>query len=584
MSSVFGTNNSFNLNVQNNITAGNLITATTVQATNGNFTNLTGTVTPGQLLVQRVETTNDNASLIVGNNLSTLTNGSRGVHIGYNSVLGQSSIYGCNNSSTTGELYLNMPDSLPYGGVHINKLYTGNITEATPLAGVKIMDTVTINTNSITNNDSLNISANGVTNNTLRLQSLGADGIIIDPTQVSVGKTMNLGVNSINLASGNIIMTAGGINLNGTTVNVNGLDTGTTLYKTTNAKVLGGVQDTVHVSTASTVSTNWIAGSFGGPDAGPKPRVVMGNLNDGVREKALIGGHAYNGTSYTAWADLYINDSANVHINSSLYNSANNLSVGGVVDVQNGYKVNNATVLTKDTLLLQNTTLNPILVLTSDSTNINNMPTIGDGAGNGLSWGLYNSKRSIFGTLVAGTGGAYSASGDVYLNENAGNICVGPAITFTTPTKFNVTGTATIQGDVNISGSFKVNGSAIGGSGTKVMYCNASSTSVSSATYIDMNVICWNGVLSGIPISIAMSVEGLGVDCTIKYRMTNFDRSVVYFESPDTALVAGLQRVFSSNVVTAMNSGTPTGPLILSAKKISGANNFSYYGGSVVMT
>jgi len=584
MSNVFGSNNSYNLNVQNNITAGNTITATTVQATNGNFTNLTGTVTPGQLLVQRVETTNDNASLVVGNNLSTLTNGSRGVHIGYNSVLGQSSIYGCNNSSTTGELYLNMPDSLPYAGVHIDKLYTGNITEATPLAGVKIMDTVTIKTNSITNNDSLNISANGVTNNTLRLQSLGADGIIIDPTQVSVGKQMNLGVNSINMASGNLMLTAGNVNLNGTVVNVNGIDTGSSQYKKNNAFITAGIQDTLHISTASTDSTNWIAGSFGGPNAGPKTRVVMGNLNDGVIEKAVIGGHAFNGTSYTSWADLYINESANVHINASLYSSSNNLSVGGVVDTQNGYKVNNTTVLTKDKLLLQNTTLNPILSLTSDSTNINNLPTIGDGSGNGLSWGIYNGKRSLIGTNVAGTGGAYTAAGDVYINETGDNVNVGAAVTFTTPTKFNVTGTATIQGDVNISGSFKINGSAIGGSGTKVMYCNNMVPAIVSATYVDMNVICWNGVFSGIPISMSMSVEGLGVDCTIQYRLTNFDRSIVYFESPNTALVNGLQRVFSSNVITAMNGSTPTNVLILQAKKISGVNAFTYYGGSIPMS
>jgi hypothetical protein len=441
------------------------------------------------------------------------------------------------------------------------------------------MDSITFNTDSITNNDSLNISANGLVNNTLRLQSLGADGIIIDPTQVSVGKTMNMGVNSINLASGNIIMTAGGINVNGTTFNVSGLDTGTSKFKTTEAKLLNGIQDSLHVSTANTGVTTWIGGSFGGPDVSATPRIVMGSLNS----RPTIGGHAFNGTAYTGWSELNINDAGLVHINSSLYTSANNLSVGGVIDSQNGYKVNNSTVLTRDTLLLQNTTLNPILVLTADSTNINNMPTIGDGSGSGLSWGIYNGKRSLFGTTVAGTGGAFDAAGDVFLNESAGNVCVGASPSFTSPTKFNVTGNATVQGDVNISGSFRVNGSVIGGAGAKVMYCNNNFTGINVTTYFDANVICWNGVFSGIPSSIAISVEGQGPDCTIQYRLMNFDRTVTYFESPLTALVTGIQRVFTSNVITPMNGATPTGPLILQIRKVSGADTFNYFGGSIVM-
>jgi hypothetical protein len=584
MSNVFGSNNSYNLNVQNNITAGGTISATTVQATNGNFTNLTGTVTPGQLIVQHVETTNDNASLIVGNNLSTLTNDSRGVHVGYNSLLGSSSIYGCTNSNSTGELYLNMPDSLPHAGVHIEKLYTQGITEQTPLAGVKIMDTITFGTNTITNNDSLTIAANGVTNNTLHLQSLGVEGITITPSSVTLNKPINTGNNSITMVNGSIATINGSININGTLFQNIGTTIGSTEYKTTNAKINNGIQDTLHISTATTGSLGWIAGSFGGPDAGPKPRVVMGSLDIGLGAKATIGGHTYNGSAYTAWDDLNINDSGNVHINSNLYSSANNLTVGGVVDVQNAYKVNNVQVLAKDSLLLQHTTLNPILVLTDDSTNINNMPTIGDYSGNGLSWGLYNGKRSLFGTTVAGTVGPFAAAGDVYLNETAGNICVGPAVSFTSPTKFNVNGNTTVQGDVNISGSFKVNGSAISGAGSKVMYCNNNFVGINVTTYFDANVICWNGVLSGIPTSMAMSVEGLGVDCTIQYRLMNFDRSITYFESPLTALVNGIQRVFSSNVITPMNGSTPTGPLILQIRKVSGANTFSYFGGSIVMT
>jgi len=461
MSNVFGTINPFNLDVTNNINAGNIIMAETMQATNGNFTNLTGTVTPGQLLVQHVETTRDSETMVVGSNLSSLTNNSRGVHVGFDAFSGQSSIYCCNNSEAIGELYLNMPFSLPNGGVHADKIYVDKITEETTTNGVVIMDSVTVKNNEITTSDSFNISANGVTNNTLRLQSLGVSGVEISPTQVAIGKPVDMGGNSLTMNGGSVSMFGGTINVNGAIMAQN--------YFLMNA----GAQDTMHVETITNGSSGWIAGSFGGPNAVARPRIVMGALDVGGQIRPTLGVNVLTpSVGYTAWDRLYIN---------------------------------------------------PL-----------------------------------------------------------GGVNIGADITTLTSASLNIGGSTAIQGDVDISGTYKVNGTPISVVTWKELSGSRYVTSVVGPIYQTMNVITWNGVFSGIPTSTAMSITGNGIG-ELQYRVTNFDQSIVFFESPIISFNTGIARVFTSNVVTPITGATSTTPLIFQARSVSGFD-FDVWSQSVIMS
>lgn len=466
MANVFGSINPFNLNVTNNLEVGNMITATTVQATNGNFTNLTGTVAPGQLLIQYVETTRDNSSLVVGTNLSTLTNDSRGVHIGYDANSGQSSIYGCNNSEAIGELYLNMPFSLPNGGVHADKLFVDKITEETNLNGVVLMDTVTVKTNSIATTDSFNISADGLVNNTLRLQSLGVSGVEVSPTKVAIKKPLDMEANTLTMNGGNMTMNGGNMALFGGSININGA-----ILSQNSIRIGAGVQDTLRISTDTNGSGGWIAGSFGGPTPAPRPRVVMGTLQSS-NFRATVGANTFDGATYTAWDRLYINPQGGVQIGADLTTlSSNSLNVGG---------------------------------------------------------------------------------------------------------------STSIQGDVNISGNYLVNGTPISVGTWKELSGSRYEAAIVNPFYQTNNVLTWNGVLSGIPTSVAMSIRGNGTG-DMQFRVTNFDQSIIFFESPLIPFNANISRVFTSNVVTPITGATSTTPLIFQVRLDSGSS-FDVWSQSVIMT
>jgi len=345
MSNIFGGGNVYNdLTIQNNLTVGNeivgggnasiagdlavadTITATTVQATNGNFTNLTGTVAPGQLLVQHSESTNDNASLVVGNNLSTLTTNSRGVHVGYNSLAGQGSIYNINNFGANDELYLNLPFTGTPAGVHVNKLYANSITEQVPTNGVQL-EGILFKTNLIeATSDSLTIDAGSTPNSNIFFQSLGTNIASVTSGGLTLQAPLLAGTNNLTTTSGSLNMGSGSVNINA----------GQTILAAGSETITGGILDTLHVSTASTGSNNWIGGSFGGPDLGNGTRVVMGNLGG----LSTIGANSYVGGLYTAWADLYINPSANVHVGPDItFDTSQKLTVNGNASIQGNVNI-----------------------------------------------------------------------------------------------------------------------------------------------------------------------------------------------------------------------------------------------------
>ncbi len=573
MSNIFGLgdNQFLNLKVLNNLDTTNLITANTVQAVNGNFTNLTGTISPGQLVVKHVETTRDNASLVVGSNLATLTTDSAGVHIGFDALSGQSSIYAVNNSNLTGELYLNMPFSLPNAGTHIAKVNTDNIQEETTNAGVKLADTITFHTNEIRNSDTIKINANGLVNNNVRIQSQDTDLIVARFNDVQIYKPLTCSSAPINVSNHDINISNGKLSINSGQAN----------YGPNYMRIIAGLQDTIHVETNSTAGAGWIGGSFGGPDVGGSSRVVMGGLEvspGSGQTKAVLGGHVYtNGIGYTDWLALSVNPAGHpVHIGEIIYASPNELSVSGFVDVATGYKIQDTVVLDQTHLLLNDTTNKPLLILQNNSTDLNNLMCIMDNnVSHGIAMGMwdYGTGSGIVPVIAAvktdGINGISGEDGTLYINPN-NNVNVGQDISFASPEKLNVRGSACIEGNVNINGVYMVNGTPISTSVWKEIHGSRYVTGISSGTYQTINVLTWNGVLSGLPNSTSMSIEGSGSG-NLQYRVTNFNQTIVFFESPSIAFNTGIARVFSSNVVTPMNGSTLTTPLVFQVRLISGA-------------
>jgi hypothetical protein len=299
-------------------------TGSLIQVDTLNATNINGTITPtGPLLVKNVELNRDNISCIIGNNFSTSSINSVGLHIGLDSVGNVGSIYSINSGGTITDLYLNSTSTLGNGATRAPSFYTDSITEFTSLNGIQLAGGIKFlnNAKTIRNSvDDIILDANNATNNTIRLQSGSTDKFTVGPSQNTSTQNLIMGTNSINFGSGQCILNNNSLNM--TSANF----------------------DAVRISTVGSGGTEWI-GISAGLDGIGVGRVVIGNLNN----VPTIGGHITNSSGgYISWGDLNINNApgANVHIQNGNYTSANALSVGGSVDVQTGYKINNSCSLT----------------------------------------------------------------------------------------------------------------------------------------------------------------------------------------------------------------------------------------------
>jgi hypothetical protein len=186
-------------------------TGSTVQATNGNFTNLSGSLTGTQLLAQRTETTRDNSTVVIGNNLSTLTTNSRGVHIGYDSLAQQGSIYSMNDSGVITDLFLNSPFSYGNGATWAPSFRTNSIQEFTSSNGVQIAGGMKfINDGKTLRNavDDIILDTTNLTNNTIRLKNQGTEIVQVNANELLLSKNLKLPTTSS--TAGNI--TQGGLN------------------------------------------------------------------------------------------------------------------------------------------------------------------------------------------------------------------------------------------------------------------------------------------------------------------------------------------------------------------------------------
>lgn len=336
---IFGSSSSqiTDLNVNNNLSVGNTITANTVTATTGNFTNLTGTLSPGQVLIKRNETTRDNATLITGNTSATLANNSNGIHIGYDNTNQIGSIYCINNTNTITDLYLNNTSTLGLGTVHAGGLKTDNLSEETAANGIQVNSGIKLFDYGIYQGSS-NIRLNS-NSSYVDLQSGGNSILKADTSLITASQALTMTLGGTVPAGQQLTLGAGG-----------------SLLSSVKLKLLGTSTSGIYVSTTDN-GLNWIAGSFGieGTVVG---RVVLGNLN-GV---ATLGAHNYTGGAVIGWTELNMQDNttAYTHFGPSAYTSSNKISCSGYIDVQSGYKINNSAILgysggaTANTFLLPN--------------------------------------------------------------------------------------------------------------------------------------------------------------------------------------------------------------------------------------
>lgn len=410
------------LTVAGTSTLGALTTGTTFQGTNGNFTNLSGSYSGGQLLAKWVEATNDNSTVVVSSTLGSLTTNSRGLHLGYNAISDVSSIYAMDAAGTaTTPLYLNSTFSYGNGAVYMPSLHTDNINEFAGSAGVNVSG-LNIDTNVIksTSGSGPIIESGSVSNNVtitcdnvvkllctptdVRLQSakllidVNGNLFITDDTKsFYFGSNVGLSNTALNFngspaltastltISGNTALTSSALSFAGVTgLTPTALTISGNTALTSSALSFAGVSCLtpntltfpaasgnagVSVTTSSSGVGNWIGGSFG---ASGTTRVVLGN-NLG---NATIGGH---NSTFSSWADLYLNSGGgNTHVLSGNYTSANALSVGGSVDVQTGYKIAANNALTSSLLAFGgNTALTSSTLSLRNSGNVTNISSTG---------------------------------------------------------------------------------------------------------------------------------------------------------------------------------------------------------------
>lgn len=310
-----------------NVTFHNLVgnTGSTVSATTGSFTNLIGgPISNSKLLLK--DTNNDffGDTLVITNNTGTTGPFSEGIHLLYNNVNKVGSIYNINNSGLCSPLYLNYPVGVADSDVYVSSLKSNSINEFTINNGVQIQNGIKFLNNSKTIENSVDdiiLNTTNITNNTIRLQNSSVDKLTVNSTTTTNNNILNQNENIVIPISKSISM-----------------NSGQTVYTNNSLKMTNCQLDGLRFSTVDSSNPNWISASFG-IEGSNVSRVVIGNLSG----NATIGGHLWNGTNYVSWNNLYLNPGGgSVNINSASYFSPNNLTCGGYIDCQNGYKINNA--------------------------------------------------------------------------------------------------------------------------------------------------------------------------------------------------------------------------------------------------
>lgn len=334
-------------------------TFSTIQATNGIFTNISGTITDNDLLLKQNITSDDNAELIVGDTSSTLSTTSRGFHVGYNTTLQRTSMYSIKNDGSTPEdIYIGY-SSLGSSGLSVKgHILTNIITEETTSQGILINNYIRVNSASIvsTNDIILNATSSNIKLNSLTIDQ---DGHSITSTGIlNIGSTSaNITLNSLAINStGSGISTGGALSITtGSTFSVN------SGFTVSSAGVLGPLviadgQNGVMINNASSSPFTWVSLSAGCP-ADSQSRVVLGCLNN----KSTFGGHLWSGTAYTSWDHIYINPVSGSYIRTgSTDTPTQQLSVTGniTVDSPGGYYIGSTEHLNSTNLTLTKNTYN----------------------------------------------------------------------------------------------------------------------------------------------------------------------------------------------------------------------------------
>jgi len=653
------------------------------QTTNSDSTGPTGpigptgpsSVTSSQLLLQRVETTNDNATFIAGDTLSTLSSSSSGVHVGFAAISQQGSIYSKSLGGVVSDLNINLPFTGGVGTVNMGGMRVDTIKNFTPAGAVKIQDGYQFlgDTTTLTNSNTVNINSSNVSPSAsiINLQNSGTTKLSIAPTLVRAIPNIQ--------ADANIVMPNATSTIN--------IASNQCILANNRLKIIGGASDTCHIATAND-NTGWIAGSFGYEfGTTPIPKVVMGTLNN----RAGLGGHIFNG-SFISWADLDINFGSpvgGVKIGANAYESANALSIGGngICDLYNYYAIQNNKILAIDGLTLRdNNTGSFAEILKHNLLHMKSVDkssivleqifdrtlsagiSIGKTSNNkGISIGIYDNgsgPRRVIQACKFDSSGCIGEQEDLYINNNTSNThfmadsyesanavsiggyCdtnrgykVNNIVSLFADTSntfiYNNTGLLCL---IDNSGNFKIdtpsaalyiglnlvtdasnhyfkNGGITSVLGTndlvgntfklpskpsgtfvlattadvsagKTIYWNNINTINITGTYITCAIITWNGIFSCIPFSVSVSCENSsGLTSSFTFRLTNNDASTVFFESPTNTVGtgAGILRYFSSNVITAITGATPTTPLLLQIKLISGTS-ITHYSGSCPST
>ena len=339
-----------------------------------------------QLSIVDVNTSNDTKSFIIGPNSGNTLVSSQGIHMGYNSLTKQGIIYSLSEVPITTDLLLCESDSYGSGILRAPSMSTNSISEKTATQGIVLNSYINVKSTgieaqagslSLTTSSGFDISLNGMLINDSGdfLKSAGIFKLASDTPGFlfnnqleikNVGQTISTKTSDLNITANNNLVLNTNLNLDSTGRILTGSGQ-LTINSTTNPIILNskvnitasgqltttnGVENQIFADNEFNDANRWISVSAGS-SPNSQNRVIMGNFGG----DAIIGGHVWNGSSYTGWQELYINKSGgNVHVGSPT-SKTGKLNIEGIVDLgttTNEYRIGGNTALSNTALRLYN--------------------------------------------------------------------------------------------------------------------------------------------------------------------------------------------------------------------------------------